>query len=141
MKQIEVTHQHWEWLGAALCRHAHAKSAPSVIKLIFAWIGLVEYDKGAVIITEGDRGDEMYAIYQGSVAVRRGDKAIATLGPGDLFGEVSLVAHVPRTATVSATGTCQVFRISRRALNAIVEHFPELMVAISRLARERVVLP
>lgn len=124
-----------------MCRHAHAKSAPSVIKLIFAWTRLLEFGKDVAIVTEGDRGNDMYLIYLGSVAVVRDGKQIATLAEGDFFGEVSLVAHVPRTASVITTVPCRVFEISRRALAAIDEHFPELMVAITRMARERVALP
>ncbi|MBI4064107.1 MAG: cyclic nucleotide-binding domain-containing protein [Elusimicrobia bacterium] len=136
-KELSITQDHWDWLGGTLSRHAQAKIAPTLIKLIMPGVRLFEFAKNEVIIIEGDIGREMYAIYKGGVSVGRGRKKLAQLKEGDYFGEISLVAKVPRTATVKASKTCQAFELSWRAVTAIDEYFPELMISIQNVARRR----
>ncbi len=65
-----------------------------------------EFDKGDVIIREGDPGREMYIIKSGSVDVIKSDGDIeiilATLSRGDFFGEMAILENIYRTATVKA---------------------------------------
>ena len=57
---------------------------------------------GKVLTKEGDAGREFMIIASGTASVRRKGRKIAALGPGDFFGELALLAGVPRTATVIA---------------------------------------
>jgi CRP/FNR family cyclic AMP-dependent transcriptional regulator len=61
-----------------------------------------DYPEGAVIAKEGSSGDAFFVVLEGQAAVRRGGRTVATLWPGDFFGEISLLDGGPRTATVSA---------------------------------------
>ena len=65
------------------------------------------FKAGDVILKQGEDGDLAYLIRTGAVEVIVGDgakeKVIATLGPGDVFGEMSLLAPGPRSATIRAT--------------------------------------
>ena len=60
------------------------------------------YPEGAAIAKEGASGDAFFIILEGQAEVRRGGKPVATMWPGDFFGEISLLDGGPRTATVSA---------------------------------------
>ena len=137
VKELPVSQEQWEWLGQTLSRHANAEMAPDVIKLVMPGVRLLEYEDNAAIIVENDIGYATYVIYQGRVLVVREGNKIAELETGDFFGEISLVTRAPRTATVKAVKTCQVFELSWRAISAITECFPQLMQAMQAAAAKR----
>jgi CRP-like cAMP-binding protein len=58
---------------------------------------------GGVVFEQGDVGDRYYVIESGSVEVVGDGRAVATLGPGEGFGEIALLRSTRRTATVRAT--------------------------------------
>ena len=71
----------------------------------------VTFNAGETILAEGDAGDTAFLIVSGSVEVSIGrgseTKSVGTLGPGDVFGEMSLIDPGPRSATVVATKTTE----------------------------------
>jgi CRP-like cAMP-binding protein len=73
---------------------------------------------GAEVYREDDPGDAFYIVIEGELAVikRRaapatGEDALARLGAGDTFGEVALLEHTRRTATVRAVSACRLWRV------------------------------
>jgi len=137
VKELPVSWEQWEWLGQTLSRHANAKMAPEVIKLVMPGVRLLEYEDDDAIVTENDIGQAMYVIYQGRVSVIRQGNKLAELETGDFFGEISLVIKAPRTATVKAVKNCQVFELSLGAVSSITECLPELMQALQAAAVRR----
>ncbi len=75
---------------------------PVELDLLLARLIPIRVEAGAAIIHQGEPGDRFYIIRSGSVQVERDDHLLATLGPGETFGEIALLHNVPRTATVRA---------------------------------------
>src|SRR5262245_20486553 len=63
----------------------------------------IDFPAGKVLAQEGEPGHEFVVILDGEVEIRKGDEVIATRGPGSYVGEIALLEHRPRTATVVAT--------------------------------------
>lgn len=78
------------------------------------------YNPGEPIVVEGSLGDALFLILSGQTAVHRGATTFATLEGGDLFGEMSLVEPVPRSASVTAMSAAFVFRLPHDALRLMI---------------------
>ncbi|MEW6752544.1 MAG: cyclic nucleotide-binding domain-containing protein, partial [Candidatus Latescibacterota bacterium] len=90
---------------------------------------------GEVVVREGEAGVGMYVILQGQVRiVQRADdgasQVLATLGPGDFFGEQALLDESPRTATAVASSPCDVVGLFRPDLLDLIEGAPRLGLKI-----------
>lgn len=71
-----------------------------------------QYPAGGVIVREGERGDRVYFVRSGRVRVVKVPAVqLAEFGPGDFFGEMSLVESVPRSASVIAAEPTCVFTL------------------------------
>lgn len=74
------------------------------------------FDKGAVVIRQGDVGEQFFIIESGEAdVVRDGEGAIARLGKGDYFGESALINDAPRNATIQAASRLKVATLGKRA--------------------------
>jgi len=82
------------------------------------------YLAGRRILTEGMTGVEFFLVVEGSAAVESGDRTVATLGPGDFFGEVAALDHGPRTATVRATSALRCLTLPNGALMGFLLDHP-----------------
>jgi MFS family permease len=92
----------------------------------------IEVGPGEVVIREGDQGDRFYLIEHGRVAVSRGGTRLATLGPGDFFGEIALLRDVPRTATISTEeDPCSLRALDRDHFLAALTGSPAGAVALA----------
>lgn len=81
---------------------------------------------GSLVVDQGQTGREAYVIIKGSATVRRNGKKVATLGAGSVVGELSLLDHGPRTASVVADTDLEVLVISQRQFLAVIDAIPAL---------------
>jgi CRP/FNR family transcriptional regulator, cyclic AMP receptor protein len=98
----------------------------------------LEVPAGKVLCREGETAREFFVIVEGEVEVMRGGATIATLGPGDFFGEIGLFEHIPRTATVTAKTPLRFFVLHSQAFWTLLDHEPEVQASILRALAKRV---
>jgi CRP/FNR family transcriptional regulator len=98
-------------------------------------------ERGDVLFHEGDPGDKLYVIAEGKIKLGRSsvdgrENLLAILGPGEMFGELSLFDPGPRTATATAVAETQVLALSNEQLHLLLTQRPGLAGALlSALAR------
>lgn len=111
---------------------------PAVDRVAVAGVaGQYEVDAGVALTTEGDFGHGFFAIEEGTADVLQDGTRIATLGPGDVFGEIALTASGRRTASVVATSPMRLITLFKRDLWRLEEGSPELAEALRTTTLER----
>lgn len=90
----------------------------------------VHRDAGARLVTEGERGLEVFVIVRGKATVRRRGRTIATLGPGDFVGELALLDGEPRTASVVADEPVVLLVVTAREFKPLLNTIPQLAEAL-----------
>jgi CRP/FNR family transcriptional regulator, cyclic AMP receptor protein len=101
----------------------------------------VDVDTGEVLIQEGALGaQEFFVIVSGKANVTRGGRKVATLGPGDYFGELALLDRAPRNATVTAASPMEVVVLAQRDFASVLHDVPgmsrKLLTGLARRLRE-----
>jgi CRP-like cAMP-binding protein len=97
----------------------------------------VSVDEGRELAREGDPANEAFLIIEGTASCTRDGVEVATFGPGDFFGEMALLAHSPRTATVTATSPLSVRAFHKTEFDQLLEGSPKAAVKILRTTAER----
>ncbi|HET7842590.1 MAG TPA: cyclic nucleotide-binding domain-containing protein [Xanthomonadales bacterium] len=95
----------------------------------------LEVGAGKPIFREGDAGSEMYIIESGTVDIVRAAKGpdpLAQLGPGDFFGEMSILEDQPRFASAMARTNVRLLRIDRAAFGEVLAQNVEIAIRIMR---------
>lgn len=95
------------------------------------------YAAGDVIFAEGDKGDAMYVVRTGEVAIERRGHVMETLSGGGIFGEMALIDGSPRSATVRARTDCEVAPINEKSFLFLVHETPYFAIAVMRTLAER----
>lgn len=101
------------------------------------------YAKNAVVLTEGEMGDSLYLIQSGKVKVVIGDEEgreliLKILGPGDFFGEMSMIDKQPRSASVTTIEPATFLVLSNAAFERCVEEAPRIANMVMRILAQRV---
>jgi CRP-like cAMP-binding protein len=97
----------------------------------------VEFPAGRVIVRQGEVGTGFFVIASGSARVVRDGETIATLGPGDFFGELSVLDGGPRIAQVIASEPTVCLGLASWDLEAVIRDEPTVAMAILRTLATR----
>jgi CRP-like cAMP-binding protein len=99
----------------------------------------IDLPEGKELTREGRAGREFFVLIEGEADVRKGNRRINRMGPGDFFGEIALVTDRPRTATVVAKSPVRALVVTARNFKRLLEQQPEiqgkvLSAVVARLA-------
>ncbi|MGH9186198.1 MAG: cyclic nucleotide-binding domain-containing protein [Acidimicrobiales bacterium] len=86
----------------------------------------INVEAGRLLTEQGTAGRECFVIVEGTATVRRNGRKVATLGPGDYVGELALLDHGPRTATVVADTPMKVLVLGPREFTGVLDEVPGL---------------
>jgi len=100
------------------------------------------FRRGDIVFAEGESGDALYVVVEGKVKIFRTspdgrENMLAVLGPGEMFGELSLFDPGPRTATVAAITDCELASLAHEALRPWLAGRPELGVQLLQALAQR----
>ena len=95
------------------------------------------FEPGTVIFKEGDRGKVMFAVLEGEVNIVKSNVLLATMGPGEVFGEMALVDDSPRSADAVAKTACKVAAVDDRSFLRMVAYNPQIALQLMSLLSER----
>ncbi len=95
-------------------------------------------EDGQVLTTQGDAGKEAFVVIEGKATVKRGNRKVATLGPGECVGELALLDYGPRTATVVADGEMVLFVLGARQFAGVLDEVPSLSRKVMKALAGRV---
>ena len=93
--------------------------------------------QGTAVVHEGEIGHHLYVIEDGELEVVHEGHPVAELGPGDYFGEIALLRHVPRTATVVAKTPATLLSLEREGFLEEVTGHPVVRKVVDETADER----
>ncbi|HYL41600.1 MAG TPA: cyclic nucleotide-binding domain-containing protein [Candidatus Binatus sp.] len=92
----------------------------------------VEFPAGHVIARQGEIGTGFFVVIDGRVRVIRDGEVVASLGPGEFFGELSILDRLPRNAMVSAEVPTTCLALAAWDFDAVLLDQPALTLAILR---------
>jgi CRP-like cAMP-binding protein len=90
----------------------------------------LKYKSADIIIRKGETGVGFFVIADGTVEVRSDGKILAKLGPGQYFGEMSILDKQPRTADVVALEPCRCLALSAWSFETAVSTHPKMALKL-----------
>jgi CRP-like cAMP-binding protein len=100
------------------------------------------YPADCLLFAEGEPGDELYVIQEGSVKISKimnnQEVVLAVLRTGDIFGERALLENKPRTATAETLENCTVLAVNQANFTSLIKTSPELVARMTTLMAERI---
>jgi CRP-like cAMP-binding protein len=97
----------------------------------------IHFPAGKTLTREGEPGLEFFVLVAGNVAVHQGKRKVNELGDGDFFGEVSVIAGTPRTATVTTTAPSRMLVVTDRDLTRLLRDSPGIHAKVLQAVAQR----
>ena len=100
----------------------------------------VAIEAGRTLVEQGRTGHEFFLILDGEAVVRRNNRKVATLGPGEHFGELAILDRGPRSASVIANTDMRVLVLGQREFVGVLDSIPgmasKLLTTMAQRLRE-----
>jgi CRP/FNR family cyclic AMP-dependent transcriptional regulator len=94
-------------------------------------------DAGQALFKAGDAASEMYVLLEGQAEIRVGDTVLEIARPGALLGEMAMIEHAPRAATVLAGAPCKFARISHHRFTFLIQQNPFFAIHVMKVLVDR----
>jgi CRP/FNR family transcriptional regulator, cyclic AMP receptor protein len=107
------------------------------LKFLASHVDELTLRDGQTVITEGQPTESFVIVESGKVQVLRGGKPIATLGPGDFFGEIGMLDRGPATATVVAEGPVEAVVLSHSQFRDAIKGNDQLALQVIAAMAQR----
>ena len=107
------------------------------LSMVARWTREVEIPEGGSLFEQGSMPYELFVIESGGVEVTRDGDHVATLGPGDVVGEMGLLRLQRRSASVRAVGELRAVTLDADGIAAIAEEMPEVAERIRETMARR----
>ncbi len=114
-----------------------ASCTPEEIERIASAAQENDFDAGQLIITQGTPGQAFYLTLSGRVEILRDGRSLGAYGPGDFFGEMSLLDNAPRSATIRALDPTRCLMLSSWDFKALLEEYPSIAVKLLEVLSRR----
>jgi CRP-like cAMP-binding protein len=107
------------------------------LERISALADIIDLDADRTIMTQGERGAEMFVLVTGNARVERDGASLGDRGPGAVLGEIALLDGGPRTATVTLTEPSRLLVLARREFQSLLDEFPEVRLQVLETVAHR----
>ena len=97
----------------------------------------VDFASGEEVFKKGTVGQHLFVLVEGEVKVLSGDLQLATLGAGECFGELALLDHSTRTATIRAAGPIVCLKLARTDFEDLLDVSPDLSRTVMNVLSQR----
>lgn len=114
-----------------------AHCTPDEISAIAAVTQESRFAAGQIIVTQGTPGQAFYLVLSGRVEILRDGTSLGAFGPGDFFGEMSLLDQAPRSATIRAIDETACLMLSSWDFKALLEKHPSIAVRLLEVLSRR----
>src|SRR3954453_12495420 len=114
-----------------------ARCSRAELKEIAKLADEIDLAEGKEMTREGGPGREFFVLLEGTADVKKKSRRVNTLGPGDFFGEIALVSHEPRTATVIASSPIRALVITDRSFRRLLDDAPRVKTRVMEAMAER----
>jgi CRP/FNR family transcriptional regulator, cyclic AMP receptor protein len=115
-------------------------SSTKDLRMIRKALEEVTVPAGRMLTEQGTIGREFFLIVEGQASVKRNNRKVATLGPGQYFGELALLDRRPRSASVISDTEMVLLVLGQRQFNAVLDSVPalsrKLLAAMATRLRE-----
>jgi CRP/FNR family transcriptional regulator, cyclic AMP receptor protein len=107
------------------------------LELIARMSDEVHIPEGAALMREGRTGRECFVLLEGEAIVSIGNEAMAVLGAGDIVGEMAVLEHEPRTATVTAWSPVRALVFTTQEFDSVLDHVPAVAMRVMQALAQR----
>ena len=114
---------------------------PKQLRVVAMMSESLTYRAGERLFEQGDEGDAAFIILNGEVEVLvgsdGGEQSVATLGKGEIFGELAVICDQTRSSAIAARTDLEVLRLSRSDVLKLMREFPDILLQMVRILGAR----